>query len=248
MQELEERSLIRLFENEIFRDPLGKLESGEVENSSLVLTDEQSSALKKIVSSLGSQPLSFLLHGVTSSGKTEIYLRAVEEAIKNGKQAIVLVPEIALTPQLVRRFLARFPGQVGLVHSKLSEGERYDTWRRARTGKLKCHHRRALGIIFPVAGYRLDRGGWNVMTLPDYQSEAPFYNAVAFAQEYARLCGAACILGSATPTVEQRFQATNHQIQKLDLRYRVTEFALPPVHIVDMREELKQGSRGIFAP
>ena len=79
----------------------------------------------------------FLLHGVTGSGKTELYLRAAEEAIRRGRQAIILVPEISLTPQTVRRFLARFPGQVGLIHSKLSEGERYDTWRRARAGLLK---------------------------------------------------------------------------------------------------------------
>lgn len=246
LQELEERGLIRLFENEIFRDPLGKLESAETENNNLVLTGEQSSALKKIISSFNSQPSSFLLHGVTSSGKTEIYLRAVEEVIKNGKQAIVLVPEIALTPQLVRRFLSRFPGQIGLVHSKLSEGERYDTWRRARTGKLNViiGARSALFSPLPNIGLIV------VDECHDssyYQSEAPFYNAVTFAQEYARLCGAPCVLGSATPTVEQRFQAASGQIQKLDLPYRVTESALPPVQIVDMREELKQGSRGIFS-
>lgn len=246
LQELEERGLIRLFENEIFRDPLGKLESREVENNDLVLSKEQLFALQEIVKTFDLQPSTFLLHGVTSSGKTEIYLRAVEEIIKNGKQAIILVPEIALTPQLVRRFLSRFPGQVGLVHSKLSEGERYDTWRRARTGKLNViiGARSALFSPLPKIGLIV------VDECHDssyYQSEAPFYNAVTFAQEYARLCGAACVLGSATPTVEQRFQAANGQIQKLDLPYRVTESSLPPVHIVDMREELKQGSRGIFS-
>lgn len=246
LQELEERGLIRLFENEIFRDPLGKMESGRAEMGDLLLTDEQSSVLKKIISSLTSHPSSFLLHGVTSSGKTEIYLRAVEEVIKNGKQALVLVPEIALTPQLVRRFLSRFPGQVGLVHSKLSEGERYDTWRRARTGKLNViiGARSALFSPLPNIGLIV------VDECHDssyYQSEAPFYNAVTFAQEYAHLCGGTCVLGSATPTVEQRFKAANDQIQKLDLPYRVTDSALPPVHIVDMREELKQGSRGIFS-
>jgi primosomal protein N' (replication factor Y) (superfamily II helicase) len=78
----------------------------------------------------------YLLHGITGSGKTEIYMRAVEETLRLGRQAMILVPEIALTPQTVRRFLARFPGQVGLVHSRLSAGERYDTWRRARAGVL----------------------------------------------------------------------------------------------------------------
>jgi primosomal protein N' (replication factor Y) len=246
LQELEERGLIRLFENEIFRDPLGKMESRELENNALVLSKEQLSVLQEIVKTFDLQPSTFLLHGVTSSGKTEIYLRAVEEVIKNGKQAIVLVPEIALTPQLVRRFLSRFPGQVGLVHSRLSEGERYDTWRRARTGKLNVIIGARSALFSPLP----DIGLIVVDECHDssyYQSEAPFYNAVTFAQEYARLCAAACVLGSATPTVEQRFQAANNQIHKLDLPYRVTESALPPVHIVDMREELKQGSRGIFS-
>ena len=142
LEELEERGLIRLFESEIFRDPLERVGNRELgmANGEIVLTPEQADALMKITDALSTfnlQPSTFLLHGVTSSGKTEIYLRAAEETIKHGKQVIVLVPEIALTPQTVRRFLARFPGQVGLVHSKLSEGERYDTWRRAREGKLK---------------------------------------------------------------------------------------------------------------
>src|SRR6185503_7119992 len=142
LQELEERGLIRLFETEIFRDPLEKTGIPVEKYTSkedIQLTAEQESALQEISSALLSpeahQP--FLLHGVTGSGKTEIYLRATEDVIRRGKHAIILVPEIALTPQTVYRFLSRFPGQVGLVHSKLSEGERYDTWRRARAGLLK---------------------------------------------------------------------------------------------------------------
>jgi len=149
LQELDERGLIVLHETEIWRDPLGKIadqESGNkgAGNQELVLTSDQETSLQLILRAF--QPLSpdselpdtlFLLHGVTGSGKTEIYLRAAAEAIRRGRQAIILVPEIAITPQMVRRFLARFPGQVGLVHSRLSPGERYDTWRRARLGLLK---------------------------------------------------------------------------------------------------------------
>ncbi|MCL4825299.1 MAG: DEAD/DEAH box helicase family protein, partial [Anaerolineales bacterium] len=137
LENLEERGLIRLFESEIFRDPLERVEKRTenrgLESSEVTLTQEQEAALEEITAALTAlrSPLSnnFLLHGVTGSGKTEIYIRAAQETIKREKQVIVLVPEIALTPQIVRRFLARFPGQVGLVHSKLSEGERYDTWR-----------------------------------------------------------------------------------------------------------------------
>ncbi len=250
LQELEERGLIRLFENEIFRDSLertSKQVEQETGTQAFELTPEQTSALEKIThSSFILQPSSFLLHGVTGSGKTEIYLRAAEETIKRGKQAIILVPEIALTPQAVRRFLARFPGQVGLIHSKLSEGERYDTWRRARSGKLKViiGARSALFAPLPNIGLIV------VDECHDssyHQSEPPFYNAATAAQEYARLCGAVCVLGSATPTVEQRFAAENGTLTKLTLPNRVTDSALPPVQVVDMREELKTGNRGIFS-
>jgi primosomal protein N' (replication factor Y) len=250
LQELEERGLIRLFENEIFRDSLertSKQVEQETGTQAFELTPEQTSALEKIThSSFILQPSSFLLHGVTGSGKTEIYLRAAEETIKRGKQAIILVPEIALTPQAVRRFLARFPGQVGLIHSKLSEGERYDTWRRARSGKLKViiGARSALFAPLPNIGLIV------VDECHDssyHQGEPPFYNAATAAQEYARLCGAVCVLGSATPTVEQRFAAENGTLTKLTLPNRVTDYALPPVQVVDMREELKTGNRGIFS-
>ncbi len=188
----------------------------------------------------------FLLQGVTGSGKTEIYLRAAEEAIKRGKQAIILVPEIALTPQTVRRFLSRFPGQVGIVHSKLSEGERYDTWRRARTGALKViiGARSALFSPLPHVGLIVAD---ECHDSSFYQSEPPFYHAVTAAQMYARLAGAICVLGSATPTVSQRYQAEIQALRKLELPRRITGSDLPPVQVIDMREELKAGERGIFS-
>ena len=258
LQELEERGLIRLFENEIFRDPLGKLDHRGKENATqIILTIEQESALTQINNALSSHPtanLQYLLYGVTGSGKTEIYLRAAEEAIQSGRQVIILVPEIALTPQTVRRFLSRFPGQVGLVHSKLSEGERYDTWRRARSGKLNIIIGARSALFSPLP----DIGLIVVDECHDgsyYQAEPPFYNAVTAAQEYARLCGAVCVMGSATPTVEQRYKAANPplpiggrpEVRVLELPNRVTDSILPPVQVVDMREELKTGNRGIFS-
>ena len=249
LQVLEERGLIRLFENEIFRDPLKKVESknlGDVKN--VTLTPEQDIAFQNITDAIRSPKIKrpFLLQGVTGSGKTEIYIRAVQEVVKRGKQAIILVPEIALTLQTVRRFLSRFPGQVGLVHSKLSAGERYDTWRRARAGKLKViiGARSALFTPLPNIGLIiLDE----CHDASYYQSEPPFYHAVSTAQTYARLCDAVCVLGSATPTVIQRHQADTNQIHRLDLPKRIAERGLPPVHIVDMRDELKAGHRGIFS-
>ena len=265
LQVLEEKGLIRLFENEIFRDSLanvGKLVDTHTSKQEIDLTPEQNAALQEITQSLITNYLipspSFLLYGVTGSGKTEIYLRAAEEAIKRGKQVIILVPEIALTPQTVRRFLSRFPGQVGLIHSKLSEGERYDTWRRARSGKLKVIIGARSALFSPLANIGLIV----VDECHDssyYQSEPPFYHAVTAAQEYARLCGAVCVMGSATPTVEQRFNAESSHllsgeglgvrssVRVLSLPNRVTDSDLPPIEVIDMREELKSGSRGIFS-
>jgi primosomal protein N' (replication factor Y) len=256
LQELAERELILLRETEIWRDPLDKVgrkiiaDAGELE-----LTDEQQSAWQKIHDAFqSSKPVKpFLLHGVTGSGKTELYIRAAEETIRRGKQAIILVPEIALTPQTVRRFLSRFPGQVGLIHSKLSAGEKYDTWRRARSGLLKIviGARSALFAPLPNIGLIvLDEchdGSY-------YQSEPPFYHAVTAAQTYARHAGALCLLGSATPSIVQRYQADGGESVRLELTQRIPNVNLmgsasgmPPVSIIDMREELKSGSRGIFS-
>ena len=124
---LAEKDLILLRESEIWRDPVQGMEIEEAESKPWTLTPAQEEAMRAIRAGFERKAQPFLLHGVTGSGKTEIYLRAAEEAVRRGGQALILVPEIALTPQTVRRFLARFPGQVGLLHSKLSQGERYDT-------------------------------------------------------------------------------------------------------------------------
>ena len=258
LESLEERGLIRLFENEVFRDPLeraGKPVYKDTSRQVLELTPEQSVALNRIINVItapdGHRP--FLLQGVTGSGKTEVYLRATEEVIKHGRQAIILVPEIALTPQAVRRFVNRFPGQVGLVHSKLSEGERYDTWRRARSGALKVIIGARSSLFAPLPNIGLIVAD-ECHDSSFYQSEPPFYHAVEMAKEYAHLCGAVCVLGSATPSIVQRYQADTNQLHALDLPKRIQTSdvlrdlgGLPPVHLVDMREELKAGQRGIFS-
>jgi primosomal protein N' (replication factor Y) len=256
LQELAGRELIVLRETEIWRDPLEKIADQELGNRELPLTPHQQTAWQEICAAFVHPPASFLLQGVTGSGKTELYLRAVGEAIRRGRGAIILVPEIAITPQAVRRFLARFPGQVGLIHSKLSPGERYDTWRRARLGLLKVilGPRSALFAPLPEVGLivvdECHDGSYS-------QSEPPFYHAVSAAQEYARLCGAVCILGSATPSIVQRHQAGAGAGVRLVLPQRIPhpvpgesagpDAGLPPVSIVDMRAQLKTGNRGIFS-
>lgn len=253
LQLLDELGLIALTETEIFRDPLHKIGAEELlrESAWAQLTAEQQSAWEQIEPALRSgAPHKFLLHGVTASGKTELYLRAARETLQLGKTALILVPEIALTPQLLRRFLARFPGQVGLLHSRLSPGERYDTWRRARAGTLKIllGARSALFAPLPRLG---------LIVLDEchdpsyYQSEPPFYHALRAAQEYGQICGAVTLLGSATPPVETIASARRGVLRLLELPRRVpfsgAESGLPPVKIVDMKAELQSGNRGIFS-
>lgn len=221
---LAERGLVTLGESEIWRDPLEDMEF--VPSEPPALTQSQESAWKDIQAGFrdlrsGASVAPFLLHGVTGSGKTEIYLQAVAATLQQGKQAIVLVPEIALTPQTVKRFLARFPGQVGLMHSGLSVGERYDTWRRARQGDLAVMigPRSALFTPFPNPG---------VIVVDEshddsyYQGEGlPYYHARQAAVAYARVAGAICLLGSATPDIASRYHAARGDWHYLHLPGRI---------------------------
>lgn len=273
---LAEGGLVILSETEIWRDPLDKLDFQPTQAPPLT-RDQQAvwSEVEKCIgeAARGGKVAPMLLHGVTGSGKTEVYLKAVAETLRLGRQAIVLVPEIALTPQTVRRFVSRFPGRVGLMHSRLSPGERYDTWRRARLGKLDVivGPRSALFTAFQRLGLIV------VDECHDdsyYQQDAPHYHAVRAAAQYAGLAGAVCLLGSATPDITSTYLASQRQWRYLYLparilahreavqaqaerlqatsRYRpleaLAEMAdLPPVKLVDMRQELRQGNRSIFS-
>jgi primosomal protein N' (replication factor Y) len=260
LEELAERQLITLQETEIWRDPVRQLGSQRPLRPDVVFTAEQQAAWAAIERGLqeaaaGAGTRTLLLQGVTGSGKTELYIRAACEAVARGRQAIILVPEIALTAQTVERFLERFPGQTGLIHSRLSEGERYDTWRRARLGLLQV-------VIGPRSALFAPLPNIGLIVLDEchdasyYQSDPPFYNATTAAQVYAQIAGALCVLGSATPSVVQRYQAEVGRSQRLQLTQRVgpdadgggaQELQMPPVKIVDMREELKAGNRGMLS-
>jgi primosomal protein N' (replication factor Y) (superfamily II helicase) len=213
-----------LGENEDFRDPLADVEFISTEPPQLTQAQEAvwheiHDGIQASSESRGRTP--YLLHGVTGSGKTEIYLRAVENTLQLGKQAIVLVPEIALTPQTVRRFISRFPGRVGLMHSGLSEGERYDTWRRARQGKISIiiGPRSALFAPFPNLGLIVIDEAHDDSY---YQSEIPpHYHAVEVAIIYARLTGSVCLLGSATPDIVTRYRAERGELHYLHLPGRI---------------------------
>lgn len=189
----------------------------------------------------------FLLHGVTGSGKTEVYLRAIEEVIKRGKTAIMLVPEISLTGQTIRRFQERLGrDKIAVLHSKLSPGERYDQWVRLKEGQAKLVIGARSALFAP-----LENIGIIVM---DEEHEAtyksdmtPKYDTVEVAIERAKAHKSLVLLGSATPSVVSSYKAAQGEYSLLKLERRYNDNPLPEVKVVDMREELKEGNKSIFS-
>ncbi|MBI2773090.1 MAG: primosomal protein N' [Chloroflexi bacterium] len=205
-------------------------------------TAGQGEALAAIGASLAGVGSVFLLHGITGSGKTEVYMRAVALSLERGRGAIVLVPEIGLTPQVVARFVARFGERVALLHSALSEGERADEWRRVLAGTADVVVGSRSALFAPLA-----RPGLIVVDEeqePAYKQESdPRYHAVDAAIELGRITGATVVLGSATPRVTTYHAAREGAIRLLDLPERPGDLPLPPTTIVDLRLELKAGNR-----
>ncbi|MBI4236113.1 MAG: primosomal protein N' [Chloroflexi bacterium] len=249
------RGLARRAEQEVRRDPLASWEGRAIAPPEL--TPHQRVAVTEIEQALeSSQGGVFLLHGVTGSGKTEVYLRALERTVALGKRGIVLVPEIALTPQTVQRFWARFPGQVAVLHSGLSLREQYDEWRSIREGRFAVviGSRRAALAPQPDVGLIVvdEEQEWTYKQV----EQAPRYHARDVAVEMARRAGAVAILGSATPAVETMFQALRGVYRLLVLPGRIVtgsvglgyvERPLAQVEVVDLREELRAGNRSIFS-
>jgi primosomal protein N' (replication factor Y) len=200
------------------------------------------------------------LHGVTGSGKTEIYLDAIAHTLAQGKQAIALIPEIALTPQTIRRFGARFGERIGILHSRLSVGERFDTWRRIRNGEIDVviGPRSALLAPLPRLGIIVVDEEHDASYKSDVEfPHMPAYHAREVALQMARAQNIVVILGSATPDVETFDRARRGELQLLELPQRVIAHEkndapvryqeLPPVEIVDLRLELKRGNRSMFS-
>ncbi len=188
----------------------------------------------------------YLLHGVTGSGKTEVYMRCIEKCIIGGRNAVMLVPEIALTPQTVARFRARFGDSIAVLHSRLTAGERFDEWRRIRLGRAKVAVGARSAVFAPFSNiglFVIDEE--HEMS---YQSEsAPRYHATEIAQHRASSFGAPVLLGSATPSLISYFRAKSGRYRLLELPGRVMDLPMPEVAIVDMREEFLRGNNGIFS-
>ncbi len=192
------------------------------------------------------RPATYLIHGVTGSGKTAVYIELIARAAAQGKQSIVLIPEIALTFQTVMRFYKRFGGRVSILNSRMSPGERYDQFLRAKNGELDVMigPRSALFTPFSNLGFIIIDEEHET----SYKSETvPRYHARETAIMRARMCGASVVLGSATPSVESYYRAGQGEYKLLTLDKRVEERPLPDCEIVDLREELSHGNRSILS-
>jgi len=208
---------------------------------SIILNGAQQKALVDVNSAIISgQHKTFLLHGVTGSGKTQVYIEAIRLCLDRGESAIVLVPEISLTPQTVRRFNTHFPGQVAVVHSRMSQGERYAVWRHVLAGKYRVVIGPRSAVFAPVSNLGL--------LVVDEEHEAsykqydavPRYHARDAAIVRASLCNAVVILGSATPSIESYYNAKKGKYRLLELPARIDNIPMPEVTLIDMREERRR--------
>jgi primosomal protein N' (replication factor Y) len=243
------KGFINLESVEVRREPIDY--SRITPSLPLKMTPAQSAALAAITQNLKSGKTGvFVLHGVTGSGKTEVYLQALAAAFKLGKRGIALVPEIALTPQTIERFASRFPHRVAVLHSRLSLGEQFDQWRDIYAGEYDVVVGPRGAIFAPQRDLGLividEEHEWTYKQ----QEQTPRYHAKEVALKLAELTGATVILGSATPDVETYYHAKTGDYTLLELPERLTPrpgSPMPDIELVDLREELKRGNRSMFS-
>jgi len=245
IQPLIDHELIKLYQEEVYREPY---DDEAIERTEpLVLKEQQEKALQSILTSIDeNRDDVFVLHGVTGSGKTEVYLQAIAEVIKAGQEAIVLVPEIALTPQMVERFKGRFGSDVAVMHSALSSGERFDEWRKVHRKEVNVVVGARSAIFAPFENLGL--------IIMDEEHEAtykqedhPRYHAKDVAIQRAKYHKCPIILGSATPSLETYARAKKGIYHLLEMRERSNLSEMPEVEIIDMRDELHSGNRSMFS-
>ena len=243
---------LEIIEKKVERNPL--LGRNCEKTNNLKLTEEQKNAYNRVEEAIDKNEYKqFLLYGVTGSGKTEVYLQLIEKVLKIGKNAIVLVPEISLTPQMLDRFISRFgKSDIAILHSKLSIGERHDEWERIRERKARIVIGARSAIFAPIENI-------GIIIIDEehdssYKSETnPRYNAKEIAKILAKENKAPLLLGSATPDINTFYNATNEnedgntKIQLLTLTKRANESSLPKVEIIDLKQELANGNRSMLS-
>lgn len=245
LRSIEKKGLLKIYDKEVNRDPIKK----EIQNyKKHDLSVNQRKVFDRIVKSFYGKGKNnkFLIHGVTGSGKTEIYLQLVEEMIKSGRDSIILVPEISLTPQTIDRFVGRFGDLVAVLHSRLSYGERFDQWRRIKEGKVKIVVGARSAVFAPFQNLGL------IIIDEEHEStykssQNPKYNTIEVGGKRVDIENGFLVLGSATPSLETYFNSLNDEIILLELEERINNFRLPEINVVDMREELNKGNKSIFS-
>lgn len=212
----------------------------------LKLNNHQTTALNFIKQNFykkSTKPI--VLQGVTGSGKTEVYLQLIDEVLKNGKQAIVLVPEISLTPQTVERFIGRFDKKVSVTHSRLSDGERFDQWKKAKNNEIQIMVGARSAIFTPFNNI-------GVIIIDEeheatYKSEStPKYNTKDIAKKLCEMTGATLVLGSATPSIDTYYKTQTNEYDIICMTERINQ-TMPQIQIIDMRKELENGNKSIFS-
>lgn len=241
---LEEQGVLSIESEHVYRNPI---QNRKQQEKNICYTDEQKNAIEYFWGDYQKQQYgTYLIHGVTGSGKTEVYMEMIARVAVKGRQAIVLIPEIALTFQTVMRFYRRFGDRVSIMNSRLSAGERYDQMMRAKAGEIDVMigPRSALFTPFPNLGLIvIDEEHENT-----YKSEQiPRYHARETAIARAKLEQASVILGSATPSVEAMYRAKHGEYKLLELHNRSGNQEMAKVHVVDLREELREGNRSILS-
>ncbi|CAJ1314378.1 primosomal protein N' [Paenibacillus sp. CFBP13512] len=247
---LADKGYIAIMDMEVYRDPYQ--DRNFTPTTPFTLTDEQQQVYNSIISRINKREKGeYLIHGITGSGKTEVYLQCIQRVIEQDRQAIMLVPEIALTPQMVERFKGRFGDRVAVMHSRLSSGERYDEWRKIREGKSQVAIGARSAIFAPFSNLGLIIMDEEHETSYK-QEESPKYHARDVAIHRAHQHNAVVILGSATPSLESYYAARSQANDEfmptlLEIHGRALGSELPAVEIIDMREELKEGNRSMFS-
>lgn len=243
---LEKNGLLKLQEEKVIRNPLKN--KNIKQTNKLKFTEEQEEAYTKVSNAIEKQEYKkYLLYGVTGSGKTEIYLQLIEKVINEEKSAIMLVPEISLTPQMINRFIERFGKDIiAVLHSKLSVGERYDSWERIENGEARIVIGARSAIFAPVCNL-------GIIIIDEehdssYKSEmAPRYNAKEVATQIAKYNNIPLLLGSATPDIVTFYKTQNEDIELLKLSKRANNSNLPNVEVVDLKQELANGNRTMIS-
>ena len=239
LKKLIDENIVKVVEKNVLRKPLTDIES---KKQVVTLTNAQQNVVDRVAEKMGY----YLLHGVTGSGKTEVYMALMDKVLADGKTGIMLVPEISLTPQVLSNFRNRFGDQVALMHSGLSAGERFDEWKRILMGDAKIVVGARSAIFAPLKNIGLIVIDEEHDT--SYTSDNnPRYNTLEVAEERAKICGCSLLLGSATPDLETYHKAIVGEYQLLELKERINKRQMPPIEIVDMCQEIRDGNNEIFS-